>query len=92
MATALTDIALYLHRLGHDRAPPPTLETLRALQQRHTATFPFETLSTLLHLPVPLDLPASSTSCCTKAAAATATNSTAFSWRCCNTFGFDHAA
>jgi N-hydroxyarylamine O-acetyltransferase len=58
MATALTDIALYLHRLGHDRAPPPTLETLRALQQRHTSTFPFETLSTLLHLPVPLDLPA----------------------------------
>lgn len=47
----------YLQRLGYAAAPPPTLDTLRELQQRHTAEFPFETLSTLLRLPVPLDLP-----------------------------------
>jgi N-hydroxyarylamine O-acetyltransferase len=58
MTTSLPEIALYLQRLGHDRPPAPTLDTLRRLQQRHTAVFPFETLSTLLHLPVPLDLPA----------------------------------
>ncbi|MDH5823680.1 arylamine N-acetyltransferase [Luteimonas sp. RD2P54] len=48
----------YLQRLGHAQPPPPTLDTLRELQQRHTAEFPFETLSTLLGEPVPLDLPA----------------------------------
>ncbi len=58
VADTLADIALYLQRLGHDRPPPPTLDTLRALQLRHTATFPFETLSTLLRAPVPIDLPA----------------------------------
>lgn len=48
----------YLQRLGYAAAPPPTLDTLRDLQSRHTAEFPFETLSTLLRMPVPLDLPA----------------------------------
>ena len=57
MSATLTDVALYLRRLGHDQPPAPTLATLRALQARHTAAFPFETLSTLLQLPVPLDLP-----------------------------------
>ena len=57
MSATLTDVALYLRRLGHDQPPAPTLSTLRALQARHTAAFPFETLSTLLRLPVPLDLP-----------------------------------
>ena len=57
MSATLTDVALYLRRLGHDQPPAPTLSTLRALQARHTAAFPFETLSTLLRLPVPVDLP-----------------------------------
>nr|WP_295382858.1 arylamine N-acetyltransferase [Pseudoxanthomonas sp.] len=47
----------YLQRLGYAAAPPPTLDSLRELQSRHTAEFPFETLSTLLRMPVPLDLP-----------------------------------
>lgn len=58
MTDSLTETRLYLQRLGYDQAPPPTLATLRELQQRHTATFPFETISTLLRLPVPVDLPA----------------------------------
>lgn len=57
-ALPLTDAALYLQRLGHDTAPPPTLDTLRQLQLRHTQVFAFETLATLLHVPVPIDLPA----------------------------------
>ncbi|WP_112195908.1 arylamine N-acetyltransferase [Pseudomonas sp. LG1E9] len=48
---------LYLQRLGYDSPPPPTLQTLQDLQLRHVCTFAFESLSTLLHLPVPIDLP-----------------------------------
>jgi N-hydroxyarylamine O-acetyltransferase len=52
----LSDTGRYLQRLGFDRPPAPTLETLRQLQRRHTAEFPFETLSTLLRQPVSIDL------------------------------------
>jgi len=52
----LSDCGRYLQRLGFDMAPPPTLDSLRQLQWRHTAEFPFETLSTLLRQPVPIDL------------------------------------
>jgi len=55
--TELSNIELYLKRLGYDTPPSPTLDTLRELQSRHTATFPFETLSTMLWVPVPIDLP-----------------------------------
>jgi N-hydroxyarylamine O-acetyltransferase len=55
--TRLTHSQLYLQRLGYDSPPPPTLQTLQALQLRHVCTFAFESLSTLLHLPVPIDLP-----------------------------------
>lgn len=48
----------YLRRLGFTAPPPPTLHTLYLLQLRHSAAFPFETLSTLLHQSVPIDLPA----------------------------------
>jgi N-hydroxyarylamine O-acetyltransferase len=48
---------LYLQRLGYDTVPPPTLQTLQELQLRHVCTFAFESLSTLLRLPVPIDLP-----------------------------------
>ncbi len=53
--TAL-DLDAYLPRLGFDAPPPPTLHTLRVLQQRHTEAFPFETIATLLRLPVAIDL------------------------------------
>lgn len=53
----LTHSQLYLQRLGYDSPPPPTLETLQDLQLRHVCTFAFESLSTLLHSPVPIDLP-----------------------------------
>ncbi len=49
------DLDAYLMRLGYSSAPPPTLETLRELQQRHSAEFPFETMSTMLRDPVPID-------------------------------------
>lgn len=44
----------YLQRLGFAAPPPPTLATLQALQQRHTAAFVFETLATFLRQPVSL--------------------------------------
>jgi N-hydroxyarylamine O-acetyltransferase len=53
----LTHSQLYLQRLGYDSPPPPTLQTLQALQLRHVCTFAFESLSTLLRSPVPIDLP-----------------------------------
>lgn len=56
-APFMLDLNTYLKRLDYSSAPPPTLQTLRELQVRHTAEFPFETLSTLLHAPVPVDPP-----------------------------------
>ena len=53
----LTNIALYLQRLGFDAPPAPTLETLRQLQLRHTGAFAFENLTTLSGQPVLIDLP-----------------------------------
>lgn len=53
----LTHRQLYLQRLGYDSPPPPTLHTLQELQRRHVCTFAFESLSTLLRAPVPIDLP-----------------------------------
>lgn len=53
----LTHRSLYLQRLGYDAPPAPTLQTLQDLQLRHVCTFAFESLSTLMHLPVPIDLP-----------------------------------
>ncbi len=52
----LTLCGLYLQRLGYDTPPAPTLDTLAQLQLRHVSTFAFESLSTLLHAPVPIDL------------------------------------
>lgn len=53
----LSNLALYLQRLGFDAPPAPTLETLRQLQLRHTGVFPFENLATLSGQPVLIDLP-----------------------------------
>jgi N-hydroxyarylamine O-acetyltransferase len=52
----LNHLALYLQRLGFDSPPAPTLETLRQLQFRHTAAFPFENLATVCGEPVRIDL------------------------------------
>lgn len=52
-----TDSRLYLQRLGYASPPAPTLQTLRDLQLRHVCTFAFESLSTLMQVPVPIDLP-----------------------------------
>lgn len=57
MPDSLQDPARYLARLGFDALPPPTLQTLRALQLAHTSSFAFETIDTLLRRPVPVDLP-----------------------------------
>ncbi|MCF7222237.1 arylamine N-acetyltransferase family protein [Marilutibacter chinensis] len=57
MTTPLQNLDLYLDRLGFHAPPAPTPDTLRALQQRHTAAFVFENISTFLHAPVPIDLP-----------------------------------
>lgn len=54
-ATTL-DTAAYLRRLGLARRPAPTLATLCDLQLRHTSSIAFETISTLLQAPVPIDL------------------------------------
>lgn len=53
----LTNLSLYLQRLGFDAPPAPTLQTLRQLQLRHTSAFPFENLTTLSGEPVLVDLP-----------------------------------
>ncbi|KAB0517436.1 MULTISPECIES: arylamine N-acetyltransferase family protein [Pseudomonas] len=53
----LTHSRLYLQRLGYDTPPAPTLHTLQALQLRHVCSFAFENLSSLIRLPVPIDLP-----------------------------------
>ncbi|KAF1029939.1 MAG: Arylamine N-acetyltransferase [Pseudomonas sp.] len=55
-SSRLAHTGLYLQRLGYNAPPPPTLQTLQDLQLRHVSTFPFESLSTFLRLPVPLDL------------------------------------
>ncbi|WP_426205189.1 arylamine N-acetyltransferase family protein [Pseudomonas sp. TWP3-1] len=53
----LTDVKLYLQRLGFEQPPAPTLDTLRQLQLRHTGVFPFENLSTISGEAVLIDLP-----------------------------------
>jgi len=50
------DIPRYLQRLQLESAPPPTLQGLTLLQQRHNALLPFETLTCLLRDAVPIDL------------------------------------
>ena len=51
----MLDLHTYLGRLGYSSAPPPTLDTLRELQARHTAEFPFETLASMLRVPVEVE-------------------------------------
>jgi N-hydroxyarylamine O-acetyltransferase len=53
----LTNLKLYLQRLGFDTPPAPTLDSLRQLQLRHTGVLPFENLATITGAPVLIDLP-----------------------------------
>lgn len=47
-----TDVlAAYLRRLGLDGVPPPTLDTLRDLHDRHVARIPYENLAIMLGRP-----------------------------------------
>jgi N-hydroxyarylamine O-acetyltransferase len=50
------DLDAYLKRIGYDGPRTPTLETLRALQLRHSQAIAFENLNPLLALPVRLDI------------------------------------
>ena len=46
----------YLQRIGFAAAHTPSLETLRELHLRHTASIPFENLDVFLRTPIRLDL------------------------------------
>ncbi len=50
------DTTIYLRQLGIAQRPEATLAALRDLQLRHTGAIAFETLSTMLRAPVPIDL------------------------------------
>ncbi|MBS0182588.1 MAG: arylamine N-acetyltransferase [Nitrospira sp.] len=50
------DLNAYFKRIGYEGARKPTLDTLRAIQLRHTETIAFENLSSLMRWPVHLDL------------------------------------
>ena len=51
------DLEAYFKRIGYDGPLTPTLETLRGLHLKHPAAIPFENLSPIMGLPVPIDLP-----------------------------------
>lgn len=50
------DLDAYLQRIGHAGGRAPTLDTLRAIQARHTEAIAFENLNPLLKWPVRLDV------------------------------------
>src|SRR5258706_13268600 len=52
---AAIDLDAYFRRIGYSGERTPTLDTLRALQCRHTEAIPFENLNPLLGWPVRLD-------------------------------------
>jgi N-hydroxyarylamine O-acetyltransferase len=49
------DSVRYLHRLGFDRAPAPSIRALRALQRAHLERIPFENASVLRGEPIVLE-------------------------------------
>ncbi|MGH8772336.1 MAG: arylamine N-acetyltransferase family protein [Burkholderiales bacterium] len=49
------DLDAYLERIGHTGSLAPTLDTLAAIQPRHTETIAFENLNPLMGWPVRLD-------------------------------------
>jgi N-hydroxyarylamine O-acetyltransferase len=52
----MIDLDSYCERIGYAGPRSATLETLRALQHHHPRAIPFENVSTLVGLPVQLDL------------------------------------
>lgn len=54
--TTSIDLDAYFQRIGYAGARTPTLETLRAIQLRHTETIAFENLNPLMRWPVRLDI------------------------------------
>ncbi len=54
--TTSIDLDAYFQRIGYAGARTPTLETLRAIQLRHTDTIAFENLNPLMRWPVRLDI------------------------------------
>ncbi|MFH8641022.1 arylamine N-acetyltransferase [Streptomyces goshikiensis] len=52
----LLDLDAYLERLGHTGERAPTLACLRALHRAHTTSIPFENVSAVLGVPLPLDV------------------------------------
>ncbi|HUZ60430.1 MAG TPA: arylamine N-acetyltransferase [Hanamia sp.] len=50
------NLEAYFHRIGYNAIPLVNLQTLRALQELHTQTIPFENLSPLFGIPVKLDI------------------------------------
>jgi N-hydroxyarylamine O-acetyltransferase len=56
VATTAIDLDAYFNRIGFDGPRTPTLDTLRAIQLKHSETIPFENLNPLMGWPVSLDL------------------------------------
>ncbi|MGD9726714.1 MAG: arylamine N-acetyltransferase [Nitrospiraceae bacterium] len=56
VATTAIDLDAYFNRIGFDGLRTPTLDTLRAIQLKHSETIPFENLNPLMGWPVSLDL------------------------------------
>ncbi len=54
--TATIDLDAYFKRIGYEGAGRPTLDTLAAIQLRHTESIAFENLNPLMGWPVRLDL------------------------------------
>jgi N-hydroxyarylamine O-acetyltransferase len=50
------DLDAYFQRIGYEGKRTPTLDTLRAIQLRHTETIAFENLNPLMRWPVRLDV------------------------------------
>ncbi|WP_447600353.1 arylamine N-acetyltransferase family protein [Nitrospira sp. Nam80] len=55
-ATTSNDVDAYFKRIGFDGPRTPTLDTLQAIQLRHSETIPFENLNPLMGWPVRLDM------------------------------------
>lgn len=55
MATGF-DLDAYLDRIGYEGGRTATLETFQCVHRRHSMTFPFENINTLMGWPVPLDI------------------------------------
>lgn len=88
----MLDLQRYLERLGYASAPAATLDNLRELQRRHTTEFAFETLSTMLRVPVEVEPAAIQDKLLHQGRGVTASNSIACSCCCCRRWASTRAA